>query len=121
MRNSLLTLLLASATVVYGFQQTRAPRPKEYVTGWESLFNNKALTGGVKVGNEKWEVEDGTIHGQGITKDYGYLRTEKKFKDFHLSLRFECEAEGNSDVFFHSDFEPGTACVSQGMQFEIDR
>ena len=85
------------------------------------LFNDKDLAGWVKVGNEKWEVEDGTIHGQGITKDYGYLRTEKMYKDFHLSLRFKCEAEGNSGVFFHSDFKPGTADVSQGLQFEIDR
>src|SRR4030095_16043034 len=72
--------------------------------------------------NEKWEVEDGTIHGTGITKDYGYLRTEKMYKDFHLSLRFKCEADGNSGVFVHSDFKPGTtAAISQGMQFEIDR
>ena len=92
MRNSFLTMMLASATMVYGFQAPRAPRPKPYETGWVSLFNGKDLTGWVKVGNEKWEVEDGTIHGTGITKDYGYLRTEKMYKDFHLSLRFKCEA-----------------------------
>ena len=67
------------------------------------------------------EVEDGTIHGQGVTKEYGYLQTEKKYKDFHLFLRFKCEADGNSGVFFHTDFKPGTANVSQGLQFEIDR
>src|SRR2546427_12825805 len=41
--------------------------------------------------------------------------------DFHLSLRFKCEADGNSGIFFHTDFKPGTADVSQGLQFEIDR
>ena len=122
MRTSLLTLILASSAIVYGFQPpARTPRPKPYETGWVSLFNDKDLTGWVKVGNEKWEVEEGTIHGQGISKDYGYLRTEKMYKDFHLSLRFKCEAEGNSGVFVHADFKPGTAAVSQGMQFEIDR
>src|SRR5262249_2241139 len=121
MRNSFVTLMLASAAAIYGFQTPRAPRPKPYETGWLSLFNGKDLTGWVKVGNEKWEVEDGTIHGTGVTKDYGYLRTEKMYKDFHLSLRFRCEADGNSGVFVHSDFAPGTARVSQGMQFEIDR
>src|SRR2546427_402167 len=74
MRNPLLGILLASATIAYGFQPPRIPRPKPYETGWESLFNNKDLTGWVKVGHEKWEVEDGAIHGQGITKEYGYLR-----------------------------------------------
>lgn len=99
-------------------QAPRAPLPGEQ---WVSLFNGKDLSGWVNVGNEKWVVEDGTIHGQGISKEYGYLRTEKKYKDFHLFLRFKCEADGNSGVFFHTDFKPGTADVSQGLQFEIDR
>jgi hypothetical protein len=88
---------------------------------WVSLFNGKDLAGWVKVGNEKWEVEEGAIHGQGVTKDYGYLKTAGNYKDFELSLRFKCEADGNSGVFFHADFKPGTADVSQGLQFEIDR
>jgi hypothetical protein len=96
-----------------------APRP-EPGTPWEPLFNGKDLTGWVKVGNEKWEVESGEIHGSGLTKEYGYLRTDKPFKDFEMSLRFKCETNGNSGLFFHSDFKPGTADVSQGLQFEID-
>jgi VWFA-related protein len=65
------------------------------------------------VGNEKWEIENGTIHGLAITKDYGYLRTEKNYKDFHMSLRFKCEGDGNSGVFFHVDFKPGTVDVTR--------
>ncbi len=61
-----------------------------------------------------------TIHGQAVTQGYGYLRTEKNFKDFQLSLRFKCEGDGNSGVFFHVEFKPGTADVVQGPQFEID-
>ncbi len=114
MNKTLITFLLSSSIAFA--QASKPPDP-----GWAPLFNGKGLTGWVKVGNEKWEVEDGTIHGQGITKEYGYLRTEKKYKDFHLSLRFKCEADGNSGVFFHTDFKPGTADVSQGLQFEIDR
>ena len=56
-----------------------------------------------------------------MTKEYGYLRTEQKYVDFDLTLRFKCEADGNSGVFFHSDFKPGTVDISQGLQFEIDR
>ena len=85
------------------------------------LFNGKDLTNWVKVGNEKWEVEDGAIHGVGVTKEYGYLRTEKQYKDFEMHLRFKCAADGNSGVFFHSEFKPGTANITQGLQFEIDR
>ena len=112
----LVFFLLASPS----FAQQRGKQPPPS-TGWESLFNGKDLAGWVKVGEEKWEIEDGSIHGQGITKEYGYLRTEKKYVDFHLSLRFKCEADGNSGVFFHSEFKPGTATITQGLQFEIDR
>jgi len=114
-------MLKAAATVVVLASLAYAQQPRNPDPGWESLFNARDLTGWVKVGNEKWEVEEGTIHGQGVTKEYGYLRTEKKYRDFHLSLRFKCEADGNSGVFFHCDFKPGTADVSQGLQFEIDR
>jgi hypothetical protein len=114
MRKSMVLVLLATALC--------AQTPKQILPGedWVNLFNGKDLTGWVKVGNETWNVEDGTIHGLARTKDYGYLKTEKNYKDFHLSLRFKCEGDGNSGVFFHSDFKPGTADVSQGLQFEID-
>ena len=119
MRRSL--LLLVSAVLAWAQAPASRPRPQPPETGWVSLFNGTDLTGWVQVGHEKWEVADGVIHGQGVTKEYGYLRTEKTYKDFDLSLRFKCEADGNSGVFFHTDFKPGTADVSQGLQFEIDR
>lgn len=96
----------------------RALLPNEQ---WVRLFNGKDLTNWVEVGHEKWTVEDGAIHGQGITKEYGYLRTQKSYGDFWLSLRFLCEADGNSGVYFHTEFKPGTVDIAKGMQFEIDR
>jgi hypothetical protein len=109
----ILTLALASSALA----QTKAKLPGE---DWTYLFNNKDLSGWDKVGNEKWLVEDGAIHGIATTKDYGYLQTAKHYRDFHLSLKFKCEGNGNSGVFFHTAFKPGTADVSQGLQFEID-
>ena len=88
---------------------------------WVSLFNGKDLTGWVKIGNEKWVVQDGTIYGEGITEKYGYLMTEKNYKDFDLSLRFKCEADGNSGVYLRTTFKPGTVDVADGYQVEIDR
>ena len=95
----------------------RSTKPGE---DWVPLFNGKDLTGWIEVGKEKWTVEDGVIRGQAISKEYGYLKTEKTYKNFHLSLRFKCEGDGNSGVFFHVDFKPNTPAVSQGLQFEID-
>ena len=110
-------ILLLSAAVVLTAQTARQKLPGE---DWVSLFNGKDLNGWVKIGNEKWNVEEGTIHGVAVTKEYGYLRTEKNYKDFQLSLRFKCEGDGNSGVFFHAEFKPGTADVVQGPQFEVD-
>jgi hypothetical protein len=115
MRLILSVLLLCSAAWA---QHPRMKLPNEQ---WVKLFNGHDLAGWIEVGHEKWTVEDGTIHGQGITKDYGYLKTEKNYKDFEMTLRFKCEGNGNSGVFFHTEFKPGTADVSQGLQFEIDQ
>lgn len=87
---------------------------------WVSLFNGKDFTGWVKIGKEQWTIADETIHGQGVTKDYGYLQTEKPYKNFQLALKFKCEGDGNSGVFFHTAFKPGTADITQGLQFEVD-
>jgi hypothetical protein len=108
-------LALASASLF-----AQSARPKLPGEDWVPLFNGKDLSGWTNVGSQKWTVEDGTIHGLAITKDYGYLRTEQNYKDFQLALKFKCEGNGNSGVFFHVEFKPGTATVVQGPQFEID-
>lgn len=116
MKRIALVLLLAS-TALYAQKKPRPILPGE---DWVKLFNGKDLTGWVEVGKEKWEVKDGAINGMAVTKAYGYLQTEKSYKDFHLTLRFKCEGDGNSGVFFHVGFKPGTPDVSQGLQFEVD-
>jgi hypothetical protein len=99
----------------------RGNRPEVLTPQWESLFNGKDLAGWRKVGQEKWVVEDGAIYGEGITNEYGYLATEKDYQDFHLSLRFKCEADGNSGVYIHTKFKGETPEITDGRQIEIDR
>lgn len=98
----------------------QASKPKLPGEDWVQLFNGKDLKGWVEIGKEKWTVEDNTIHGIAVTKEYGYLQTEKNYKDFHLAIRFKCEGDGNSGVFFHTAFKPGTPEITQGLQFEVD-
>ena len=98
----------------------RQDRPKLPGEDWVQLFNGTDLTGWIPVGKENWVVENGVIQGKTVTDGYGYLKTDKPYKDFHLSVKFLCVGNGNSGVFFHSDFKPGTADVSQGLQFEVD-
>jgi hypothetical protein len=82
-----------------------------------SLFNGKDLTGWKIYGTEKWYVEDGLLVCEsGPDKEYGYLGTEKQFKDFELTLEFKQGADGNSGVFFRSSIE-GTRI--SGWQAEV--
>ena len=97
----ILSILLAAFLI-------QSPKPKAPGEDWVSLYNGKDLTGWVNVGHEKWEPEpDGILHGVAVTKEYGYLQTEKSYKDFQMSLRFKCEGDGNSGVFFHTWFKAG--------------
>jgi hypothetical protein len=72
----------------------------------QTLFNGKDLSGWKIYGTEKWFVQDGLlICESGPDKEYGYLGTEKTFKNFELNLEFKQDADGNSGVFFHSSIE----------------
>ena len=63
----------------------------------ESIFNGKDLTGWTIYGTELWYVEDGLLVCEsGPDKEYGYLGTEKEYKDFELTLEFKQGADGNS-------------------------
>jgi hypothetical protein len=112
---SLMAILTAAVAWSAAAQQVKLPGED-----WVQLFNGKDLTGWTNVGEERWEVVDGVLHGEAVTKGYGYLATQNTYKDFVLALRFKCEGTGNSGVFFRTDFKPGTASVTQGLQFEVD-
>jgi hypothetical protein len=84
----------------------------------KSIFNGKNLDGWKIYGTEKWYVEDGElICESGPDKKYGYLATEKFYKDFELELEFFLLANGNSGVFFRSTIE-GTKI--SGWQCEVE-
>lgn len=81
------------------------------------LFNRKDLTGWTIHGTEKWYVDNGELVCEsGPDKQYGYLSTDKNYKNFILSLQFKQEANGNSGVFIRSGIE-GTKIT--GWQVEV--
>ena len=90
---------------------------------WVSLFDGKDLSGWKTNGSEKWVVDDGAILGESTVGKYGYLTTEKTYRDFNLRLRFKCETDGNSGVFTRSRItgeSPQTGPDIEGMQVEVD-
>lgn len=83
----------------------------------KSLFNGRDLTGWTIHGTEKWYVEKGELVCEsGPDKQYGYLSTNKNYKNFILTLHFRLEANGNSGVFIRSEIE-GTKI--SGWQVEV--
>lgn len=89
---------------------------------WTPLFNGKDLSGWTAAGKEKWFVAEGAIVGEAVTDKYGYLVTEKTYRDFHIRLKFKCDAAGNSGLFFRSRItgEGKWGPDIEGLQVEID-
>ena len=82
-----------------------------------SIFNGKDLTGWKIHGTEKWFVENGELVCEsGPDAEYGYLATEKQYKDFELTVDFKQSADGNSGIFFRSSLD-GTKI--SGWQVEV--
>ncbi|MDF1739806.1 MAG: DUF1080 domain-containing protein [Verrucomicrobiales bacterium] len=82
-----------------------------------SIFNGKDLTGWKIHGTEKWYVENGELVCEsGPDAEYGYLATEKQYKDFELTVDFKQSADGNSGIFFRSSLH-GTKI--SGWQVEV--
>lgn len=82
-----------------------------------SLFNGKNLEGWQIYGTEKWYVDDGLlICESGDDKEYGYLGTDKHYKDFILTLEFKQESNGNSGVFIRSTVD---GIKVKGWQVEV--
>ncbi len=83
----------------------------------KALFNGEDLSGWTVYGTEKWYVEDGLlICESGPDKGYGYLGTNKNYKNFEVTLEFKQEANGNSGVFIRSTVD-GTKV--SGWQVEV--
>jgi hypothetical protein len=83
----------------------------------QSLFNGKNLDGWTINGTEKWYVDKGELVCEsGPDKQYGYLSTNKSYKNFILTVTFKQEANGNSGVFFRSSIE---GVKISGWQVEV--
>ncbi|MCO6477960.1 MAG: DUF1080 domain-containing protein [Phaeodactylibacter sp.] len=81
------------------------------------LFNGKDLSGWTAHGTEKWYVENGELISEsGPDKEYGYLSTDKHYKDFILEAEFRQEADGNSGIFFRSTID---GVKISGWQVEV--
>ncbi|HRE50121.1 MAG TPA: DUF1080 domain-containing protein [Flavitalea sp.] len=88
-----------------------------YAQKFKKIFNGKDLTGWNIHGTEKWYVDKGELVCEsGPDKEYGYLSTDKSYKNFVLELSFKAESNGNSGVFIRSSIE---GVKISGWQVEV--
>ncbi len=105
MKNILCCLIILLSVVTLNAQ-----KPK-------SIFNGNNLDGWTINGTEKWYVQNGELVCEsGPDKQYGYLNTNRSYKNFELTLDFKQEANGNSGVFFRSSIE---GVKISGWQVEV--
>ena len=99
--------LLLTLLSTFAFSQRSVP-----------IFNGKDLSGWTINGTEKWYVDSSgqLVCESGPDKQYGYLSTNKRYKNFVLTLSFKQEANGNSGVFFRSSIE---GVKISGWQVEV--
>ncbi|MBE7499158.1 MAG: DUF1080 domain-containing protein [Verrucomicrobiales bacterium] len=83
---------------------------------WISLFNGKDLTGWVKVHDIECEVKDGNLR---ILKGMGWLRTERRFRDFVLEFEWRAlDEKYDSGVFFRAGLD-GKPWPDQSYQVNL--
>lgn len=88
-----------------------------FLNAQKKIFNGKNLKGWTTHGTEKWYVDNGELVCEsGPDKQYGYLSTNKKYKNFELTLKFKQEDNGNSGVFIRSSIE---GVKISGWQVEV--
>lgn len=114
----IVAVIALMASLVFG-----VPSAAPAKTGWTPLFNRKDLSGWKANGDEKWVVEEDAILGESTANKYGYLTTDKTYRDFDLRLKFKAEADGNAGLFLRSritGMNPEHGPDIEGMQVEVD-
>lgn len=82
------------------------------------LFNGKDLTGWVAMNKAEWAVEDGllTLTGKGGN---GWLRTEKQYRNFELSIEWKTTAEKYDSGIYFGAIEKGVPWPKVGTQINL--
>ena len=78
-------------TCLFSFDQQEIPKTKlkpifngKDLKGWYSFFSSKGKDNDIE---KVFAVENGVLHISG--KEFGYICTEKSYKDFHLAVEFK--------------------------------
>lgn len=120
MRSYLLAILVICLIGCVGLKRTGQDAAQESDDEWINLFDGKTLDGWRAVGGQAtYAVDDGCILGVVGPGPNSFLRTEKTYADFELTLEVRLDEAGNSGIQFRSHQREEDGRV-YGYQCEID-
>ena len=115
MKKILITLMSTACLAIGACESTQTTNRGN--TGWTDLFNGKDLSGWTCEGDmSAWGVEDGEI----VTEKPGqgwWLRTDRMYRDFELTLDFWLPEGGNSGIGLRGSSNGDPAFT--GMEVQI--
>lgn len=90
--------------------------------GWYSLFDGKSLDGWKAAEHLKaFKVEDGLIVAGSTNLTHLYYVgpvQNARFKNFELKAEVKTRPQGNSGIFYHTEFQPKG--IPKGFEFQIN-
>lgn len=119
------------ATATEAVVEEAAPNtltPEEVEAGWVLLFDGET-TANFRGYNQDsfpakgWLVEDGTLHvmgsGRGEAGGGGDIITQKKYRNFELSLEWKVSEGGNSGIFYLAQEKPDQPIWKSAPEMQI--
>jgi hypothetical protein len=97
----LVAILAAGTGRLTGAQTPNVLSEAEKTAGWQLLFDGKSTAGWHGYGRsgmpDGWQVVDGALTRAGAGGD---IVTDRRFKNFELTLEWKIEPGGNSGIFY---------------------
>jgi hypothetical protein len=120
MKNNSVVLGLMALILAYaGWQLQQAPEPI-VEEGFVSLFDGESLAGWSKIGGEStFHTKRGEIVGTHGPGENTFLRTDKTYSDFILTMEMRWDELGNSGVLFRARQREDDG-RAYGYQYELD-
>ena len=106
MKKSFVSLALWAALVCPVATNSFAADDKESEEGWVTLFDGSSLDGWKASENkESWTLKDGILTCHGERSHLFYVGDEAPFKNFELKVSVKAEANSNSGIYFHTEYQ----------------
>jgi hypothetical protein len=101
-------------------QQPKKPQPPDPLRGWVQLFNGKDLSGWKTHPAQPggWAVLDGILVGRSVRANHLFSERDD-YRNFHLHAEARINHQGNSGIYFRSNFGVDRGKYPTGYEAQI--